>query len=106
MTTRPAGVRLSLDLDDPAAVPYFLWDAPMTVGELRARLRSADEPERVRLLGRILREARDPDVWRFTTPKEVTALWPLLERHLGRRRTFWQFLLERWRELGADGRIQ
>jgi hypothetical protein len=106
MTTRAAGVRLSLDLDDPAAVPYFLWDAPMTVSELQSRLRSADELERVRLLGRILREARDPGVWRFTTPEEVTALWPQLERHLGLRRAFWQFLLDRWRELAGDGRIQ
>ena len=98
MSARSAGVRLSLDLEDPAAVPYFLWDAPMTVAELRSRLRSAPEPERVRLLGKILREARDPDVWRFTTPEEVIALWPQLERYLGRRRGFWQFLLGRWQE--------
>jgi len=106
MATRSTGVRLSLDLDDSGAVPYFLWDAPMTVGELRSRLRSADEPERVRLLGKILREARDPDVWHFTTPSEVVALWPQLERYLGRRRAFWQFLLERWREPPGDQRIQ
>jgi hypothetical protein len=59
---------LSLDLDDPVAVPYFLWDAPMSVGELRAQLRNAEPEERLRLLGKILREARDPDVRRFTTP--------------------------------------
>lgn len=64
-------VRLSLDLDDPEAVPYFLWDEPVTLAELRSRLAHADRAERLRLLGRILREARDPDVWRFTTPAEV-----------------------------------
>jgi hypothetical protein len=102
MVTPP--VKLSLDLDDPAAVPYFLWDEPMTLAELRSRLRSASGPERLRLLGRILREARDPDVWRFTTPAEVSAHWSELQRFLGRRRAFWEFLLGRWRDLGLDGR--
>jgi len=104
MTAHSTGVRLSLDLDDPGAVPYFLWDDPMTVAELRSRLEAASRPERVRLLGKILREARDPDVWRFTTLEEVGELWAELQRHLGRRRPFWQFLLGRWRELGLDGR--
>jgi hypothetical protein len=76
----------------------------MIVAELRSRLQGAEPPERVRLLGKILREARDPDVWRFTTPAEVVALWPQLERYLGRRRGFWQFLLGRWRQLRTDGR--
>jgi hypothetical protein len=75
----------------------------MTVAELEARLRSADPGERIALLGKILREARDPDVWRFTTLEEVVALWPQLERHLGRRRGFWRFLLERWQEPRGDG---
>jgi hypothetical protein len=76
----------------------------MTLSELRARLESSGRAERLRLLGRILREARDSDVWRFTTPAEVSASWPELERYLGRRRAFWQFLLGRWRDLGLDGR--
>jgi len=103
MVTYASGVRLSLDLDDPDAIPYFLWDEPMSVAELRARLERAGLSERLRLLGRILREARDADVWRFTTPAEVAAHWPELQRYLGRRRGFWQFLLGRWRELGLDG---
>jgi hypothetical protein len=90
---------LSSDLDDPSAVPYFLWDEPMTVAELRARLGTASPPERSRLLGKVLREARDTDVWRFTSPTEVQLLWPELSRHLGRRRPFWEFLLRQWREL-------
>jgi hypothetical protein len=90
---------LSSDLEDPSAVPYFLWDEPMTVAELRVRLRTASPPERNRLLGKILREARDTDVWRFTSPAEVTHLWPELSLHLGRRRPFWEFLLRQWREL-------
>lgn len=91
---------LSTKLSDPGAVPYFLWDDPMTVAEVKARLKSASEPERLRLLALILREARDPDVWLFVTPAEVVRLWPRLVGRLGRRRSFWEFLLERWKRLG------
>lgn len=103
MTAHSPGVRLSLDLEDETTVPYFLWDDPMALREFRSRLARAHRPERVRLLGKLLREARDTDVWRFTTPAEVAELWPELQRHLGRRRAFWRFLLERWRELSLDG---
>ncbi len=96
-TENPApGVPLSSDLDDPEAFPYFLWDDPITNRELRERLKSASPPERMRLLGKILREARDTEVWRFTTPQEVADSWPALARHLGRRLAFWQFLLTVW----------
>ncbi len=57
------------------AFPYFLWDDPMTNRELRERLDTASTVERMRLLGKILREARDTEVWRFTTP-QVTGLKP------------------------------
>jgi hypothetical protein len=96
-------VPLSTQLDRDDAIPYFLWDQPMTVAELRRRLATASQPEVARLLGKILREARDTDVWKFTTPQNVVALWDELSRHLGRRRGFWQYLLERWR---ADGLIR
>jgi hypothetical protein len=94
---------MTTDLDDPDAVPYFLWDDPMTVAELRRRLETAAEPERVVLLARVLREARDSEVWRFTSPAEVVRLWPRLSLHLGRRRPFWEFLLGRWNDQGFVG---
>ena len=89
-------VNLSTEIQDPAAIPCFLWDEPMNVAQLKERLRGASYSERVRLLGKILREARDTDVWEFTTPDEVRQLWPALYIHLGRRRTFWEFLFARW----------
>jgi hypothetical protein len=98
MPTR-AGVELTTDLSSDEGIPYFLWDQPMTVAELRRRLTGAPE-ERYRYLGKILREAREPDVWRFTTPAEVMREWARLEPQLGRRREFWRFLLAKWRELG------
>ncbi len=93
-------VLLSTDLDRPDVVPYFVWDEPMTVQEINRRLQTASQPERYRLLGKILREAKDTDVWRFTTPEEVAAQWPDLAPHLGRRRPFWEFLLGQWRSQG------
>lgn len=97
---RQASPALSTDLDNPEAVPYFLWDEPMTVQELRLRLQSSSHPEKVRLLAKILREARDTEVWKFTTLREVLRLWPELSRQLGRRRRFWEFLLNEWDRQG------
>jgi len=91
---------LSTDLRDEQAAPYFMWDDPMTVAELRALLARAGAPERARLLGKILREARDTEVWLFTTPGEVSSRWSALAPHLGRRREFWEFLLGTWKRMG------
>lgn len=91
---------LSTDLDAPSAIPYFLWDDPMTVAELKRRLTSASTAEQTRLLAKILREARDTDVWKFTTPEEVWRRWNEIAPQLGRRREFWKFLFESWHEEG------
>ena len=98
----PEGVALSSDLDDPEAIPYFLWDDPMTNRELRQRLRTVSLPERARLLAKILREARDTDVWKYTNPDAVVQAWPAVSLHLGRRRAFWEYLLGGW---ASQGRI-
>ncbi len=91
------GKFLSTNLEEASAIPYFLWDEPMTVEELIRRLKTATSEERIRLLGKILREARDTDVWKFTTPQEVESKWKRLLPHLGRRRRFWEFLFDHWR---------
>jgi len=97
-------VSLSTDLDDPSAVPYFLWDEPMTVAEFRRRLTAASLPEQTRMLGKLMREARDTDVWKFTTPEEVWRKLPEVSRHLGRRRAFWGFLFDLWQREGLVGK--
>ncbi|HEX9724641.1 MAG TPA: hypothetical protein VGC53_10220 [Vicinamibacteria bacterium] len=97
-------ILLSTDLDDPEAIPYFMWDEPITVAELLRRLATASDAEKKRLLARILREARDTDVWRFVSPSELDARWAELAPQLGRRRVFWEFILRRWREAGLVGR--
>ena len=73
---------LSFDMQDPAARPYFLWD------------------ERDATVGKLMREARDEDVWHFTTVAEVRALMPKIDRYLGRRRAFWRYLLDAWERHG------
>jgi len=99
-----SGVMLSTDLGSDDSIPYFLWDEPMTVAEFRSRLQTASTAERTRLLAKLLREARDTDVWRFTTPSEVWNKSPALAPKLGRRRPFWEFLLGRKRGSFANNR--
>jgi hypothetical protein len=98
-----AGVLFSTDFSVEQAVPYFLWDEPMTVVEFRKRLQSASLAERTRLLAKLLREARDTDVWQFVTPAEVWQRWPALAPQLGRRRAFWEFLMSQWQREGLLG---
>lgn len=91
---------LTTQLDDPNAVPYFLWDEPMTMAEFRRRIATADPSEWARLIGKVMREGRDTDVWRFTTPREVSARWDEVSKHLGRNRAFWEYILALWRREG------
>lgn len=95
---------LSADLTRGDVRPYFLWDEQTSVDELRAVLAGPDGPLRDRLLGKMLREARDIDVWSFVTPAEVARVLERLRRRLGRRYGFWKFLIDGWRRDGLlDG---
>lgn len=91
---------LSLDLDDPDARPYFLWDEEVTYRELRAKLHDPDLDERALWMARVMREARYQDVWRLLRLADVLAVLPRIRRHLGRSRTFWDWLIEGWRTDG------
>ena len=92
--------RLSTDLCDPTVRPYFLWDESTTVAQLQAAIEQAKPEEWARLVGKVMREARDTDVWRFVTPRAVWKRRALLDRYLGRRRAFWRYLLEGWHRDG------
>lgn len=91
---------LTTDLNDEQSRPYFLWDEDTSIAELRAALSGSDAAERQRLLGKMLREARDSDVWQFVSPGEVAGALPDVGRQLGRRRAFWEYLIGRWRAHG------
>ncbi len=91
---------MTIDLDREDARPYFLWDEDLSIAELHERLAGPDPKERRRLLTKLLREARDLDVWKFVTPREVAEALPAIAGRLGRRRCFWEFLIQGWREDG------
>lgn len=97
----------SNDLLRDDARPYFLWWTDCTVGDLRERLRDPDPGRRAYWVGALLREANSRDVWLFTTPGEVRALWPHLLRHLAHTRDRWAWLLglepPSWPPLEARG---
>jgi hypothetical protein len=88
---------LTTDLGREDARPYFLWDEDLSVTEVRDRLANGPEPERVRLMAKILREARDDEVWLFVTARDVLDHWEAIAPHLGRRRGFWEFLFDAWK---------
>ena len=93
-------IPLSLDVRRDDVRPYFLWDEPLTAGELRRIVKDPSHPERLRYVERILREARVDDVWAFLTPQDVAAVWPGSRGHLGRREPVWELLLTTWRRHG------
>lgn len=80
--------------------PSFLWDVPAGEEELRQKLSVADPDARAQWQGWVMAEARFNDVWRYLSLAQIIRDWSHIERHLGRKRAFWQFLLDGWRALG------
>ncbi len=95
---------MTTDLSRGQSRPYFLWDEDLSIEELRRKLQGGDEAERLRLMAKLLREARDIDVWAFVTPQQVAEALSSIRHRLGRRRAFWEFLIEGWREDGILSR--
>jgi hypothetical protein len=94
---------LTTDMSKRDLRPYFLWDEDVSIGELHEILAGPDSPRRDQLLGKMLREARDLDVWHFVRPTEVARVLERLRRRIGRRYAFWTFLIEGWRSHGLLG---
>ena len=94
---------MTTDMTQADRRPYFLWDEDISIAELHSQLREGREAERLRLMGKMLREARDIDVWHFVTPEEVARALPELRRRLGRRGPFWEFLIHGWQSDGILG---
>jgi hypothetical protein len=46
-----------------------------------------------------MRRAKPDDVFTFVSLAEITALFPLVDRYLGRSRDFWTWLLGYWKAL-------
>ncbi|MBC8074124.1 MAG: hypothetical protein IAG13_37740 [Deltaproteobacteria bacterium] len=91
---------LTTDLARLELRPYFFWDEDVSIAELHAVFAAPASEHRDRLLGKLLREARDIDVWRFVTPSDVADALPRLRRRIGRRYAFWRWLIDGWRSDG------
>jgi hypothetical protein len=94
---------LTTDLSRCHERPYFLWDEDRSVDEFREALSTTWGRERCRLIGKLMREARDTDVWAFVSPREVWSDFPSIRPYLGRRRAFWDYLLTGWHRDGILG---
>ncbi len=84
------------NLLDAQGRPYFLWDVDLSLGAFRERLRTGSRTERAYWTGKLLRQAKPDDALQWVTSADVVELWPDLQRHLGRSRDFWAWLLELW----------
>ena len=103
MTMSPSPRTLGTDLDDPETRPWFLWDEDMSVRELRQVLADEGHPRWLELAAKLLREARDDQVWLFLPVGRVAARYTELAPRLGRRRPFWDYLLAAWQRHGLLG---
>jgi len=86
-------------LRDPNAVPYFLWDMGLTVGQANKALSGDDSTLRLEVIVRLLREANTRDVWLFIDWPAIEAAWPHIEHRLGRSRAVWQMMRDHRRSL-------
>ncbi len=84
--------------------PYFLWDTQLTLPEFEQKLRDPDPDVRAYFLAKLMRQARPDDVFAFVRLADITADLPRVQRHLGRTRAFWSWILETWGVLPHDCR--
>lgn len=76
--------------------PYFLWDSDMTVDEFRERLRDPNPDVRAYFIAKLMRQAKPDDVFTFVSLATIREHRDRLNRHLGKQRAFWTWLLDTW----------
>jgi hypothetical protein len=87
---------------DARGRPYFLWDVETTLDEFRAMIAGEDREVRAYLIAKLMRQAKPDDVFQFVTLQDIRAEWSRIERHLGRSRAFWSWILEAWGKIRPD----
>ena len=83
-------------LCDAAGRPYFLWDTDTTLAQFEAYLADPDPQVRAYWLGKLMRQAKPDDVFRFITPEALAPLLPAVTPYLGRQRAFWEWIFGLW----------
>lgn len=81
---------------DAQGRPYFLWDVDLSLTSFLERLRSGPPAERGYWAAKLLRQAKPDDALQWVTTSDIVELWPDMERHLGRSKAFWAWLLGMW----------
>jgi len=83
--------------------PYFLWDTETTLDEFLGHLGGGELPVvRGYALGKLLRQAKPDDVFRFVTLRQIRDSWAEAESHLGDRAPFWRWLLCRMERVDEE----
>ena len=80
--------------------PWFLWSVEVTEEVFRERLRDEDPVIRAQWQGLLMREARWKEIWQYLRLRDVLGNWENIQRHLGRKREFWVWLIDGWRKDG------
>ncbi len=80
--------------------PYFLWDCELDISQFRQRLQNPNLDVRAYFIGKLMRQAKPDDVFEFVSAKTIREMWPRLERFLGDKRPFWEWLFSAWETQG------
>ncbi|MBI4600776.1 MAG: hypothetical protein HY721_02335 [Planctomycetes bacterium] len=88
---------------DSSGRPYFRWDMELTLAAFLEALRDPDPEVRAYFAGKLMRQAKPVDVFRFLSLSEIGELWTRLHPYLGRSRAFWTWLLGEWRVVQRVG---
>lgn len=87
---------MTFDMSQDDMIPYFMWDYGFTIREIKAVLSGSDEQEKLQMMGKILRDARYADVWKFFSLQEFLKYRERLVPFTGRMRGFWEFMHKKW----------
>jgi len=88
---------LSLTPSHLDETPFFLWSEDISQDEFISMLKGEKGEYLMHLyMGRLLREGRLSDVWRYLDVQDILRHWQGIRPHLGGRRLFWDYLLNTW----------
>ncbi len=81
-------------LTDFSGRPYFLWDCKLTRAEFEKRIAKSEDSEvRAYFAAKLLRQAKPDDVFLFLTAQDIADLWHDMLPYLGKKKEFWDWLL-------------